>query len=100
VSNQFFSQPPPPPRTAPEIFNAILNGLIRAVDGPRMRGALDRVLGHLILQRIVMLRQQFRRLLERIEAGTYKPRRPSEAPRRKPADPKPRQPSPLPQKSG
>jgi hypothetical protein len=50
----------------------------------------------LIMARVMDIRQRFRRLAERIAAGTYRPMRPSATPRRRPANPRPRQPSPLP----
>ena len=90
----------PPPPTPVQTFNAILNRLIQAVDGPRMWGTLDRAFADLIKRRFMMLRQQLWRLTDRIEAGTYKPRRPATTPRKQPADRKPRQPSPLRRQSG
>jgi hypothetical protein len=90
----------PSPPTPVETFNAILNRLIQAVDGPRMWGLLAMPLGQLIIHRLILLRQHVRRLAESIAAGTYKPRQSSATPRRKTANPRPRSPSPLPTKSG
>ena len=96
--NQIFSQPLPPPRTAVEKFVAIALRLRWAVDTKRMFGPLPAPLPIviLILARISDIKERVHKLAEQIAAGTYKPRSPATAPRRKPANPKPWQPSPLP----
>jgi hypothetical protein len=91
--------PQPPPRTLAEKFVAILLRLGGAVDTKCMFGPLPAPLPvvMLVMARIREIREHVRHLAERIAAGTYKSRRPSAAPRRKPANPRrPRQPSPLP----
>ena len=90
----------PPPRTPVEHFRTIINGLLRAVETQRLCGLLAVPLRVLIGNRITDIRTRFYRLAEQIEAGTYKPRRPSTIPRKKPANPKPWRPSPLPTKFG
>ncbi len=90
----------PPPRTPAEQFAAILLRLSLAVDGHSTWGRLARPLALLILGRIRGVRQRFDRLVARIAAGTYTPRRPSAGPRQKPVAPRPRPPNPLPCKFG
>jgi len=86
----------PPPCTPVEHFRIIINGLMRAVDTQRLCGLLAMSLNVLIQVRITAIRVRFYRLAEQIAAGTYKRRRPSETPRKKPTNPKPWQPSRLP----
>src|SRR5271165_1810472 len=63
-----------------------------------MYGPFPRPLAQLIFTRIIEINRRFRRLADRLAAGTYKPRRYHG---RKPAaDPKPRRKSPLPTKFG
>ena len=90
----------PPSPTPVEIFRDIINRLMRAVETQRIVGRLAMPLKILVAARITAIRVRFYRLAEQIAAGTYKPRRPSTAPRRKPANPRPWQPSKLPTRFG
>jgi hypothetical protein len=60
----------PPPRSPAEHFAAILLRLILAIDGHSTWGRLARPLGLLIMGRIRSINQRFRRLADRIAAGT------------------------------
>src|SRR5579862_3239724 len=63
-----------------------------------MFGPFPRPLFHLIFNRLSAIQQRFRRIADRVAAGTYFPRRyPS---RRRPTAQKPRRPNPLPTEFG
>ena len=87
-----------PPLTPAECLGYIFRGLTRVLDTLSMYGPFPRPLAQLIFTRIIEINRRFRRLAERIAAGTFVQRRYHG---RKPAaDPKPRQKSPLPTKFG
>src|ERR1700689_5696851 len=85
------------PRTPTECFATIMLWLSRAVDGHSTWGRLARPLALLILTRIRLINQRFRRIADRVREGTYQFRSVMAASRRA-TKPRPR--SELPQKFG
>ena len=88
---------PTTPRTPAECLATIVLWLSLAVDGHSTWGKLARPLALLILNRIRLVNQCFRRIAERVRDGRYRPRGIT-APRRGAA--KPRPPNKLPSKFG
>jgi hypothetical protein len=88
----------PPPRTPAENVAILLRCLSQAVAAMGGGNRLTYLVIGLIVDRIRVINQGFRRLADRIAAGTYRPRRSS--PRRTATGRKPRRQSPLPRHFG
>lgn len=88
----------PHPIAAAQRFTAFIQGLAKVVVTRGLCQLLPKPVEQLILDRIRRLQEKFHRLVARIAAGTYKPRRTFT---RKPSEnPRPREIGPVPQRFG
>ena len=89
---------PDPPRTAAEKFSTVIRWLTGVVAARSGGDQLSYLLIGYITERLRRINQCFKRIVARLGAGTYAPRR--FAPHRPPADKRPREPSKLPNTFG